>query len=348
MVADLHMILKDLKDSLSFPGENGRLKPGALLENDAIMNDIRCLTDALENRQQKELPEPDAKTKFYIFLLAVNTLPRFEKPSNAQENHIQALARDLEITPETCHAVSEFFHTDRPYADIDSTVYIASKLSDHLIRSKGVNVYFTNPIHGEIIYLKYIEAYDLFLAKTFGTKRSYHSISEEVSIKDLNIITEKNYPELNYEMPSFSKLKTRLKQFNPLQRVEISETYYKPKITLDPEKGIVAISGASSPLSTTVYFDPIFEWLDLFDMSGKETLNVYFNFKYYNTYTSKFLVNFVWKCNKLSQKGRSVGFYWYYDPEDDEMREFGEYLQTQFNEGDKFHVLEKLLTDASL
>lgn len=340
MVANLHLILEDLKASLAFSNEN-RLKPGALLENDATLRHIRLLAEATDSKGTK-LPEADPKTRFYIFLLIVNHHlgTAKSKPSKSQENEMQSLALTLDITPELYLSVMTFYCSDKPFVDTADTVYIAFELSDRLIRSKGVNVYFTNHTPGEVIYLKYIEPYDLFLAKTFTTRRSYNSITGEINTKVLDIITEKNYPELNYELPSFSELKSRLKNFDALQHVEISEMNGNPNILLDPEKGLISISGASSPLSTTVYFDPIFDWLNLYDLSGKKPLSVYFHFKYYNTYTSKFLVNFVWECNRLLKKGKSVSFYWYHDVEDDEMREFGEYLQTRFNEGDKFHILE--------
>jgi hypothetical protein len=342
MVVDLHSILEDLKAPLSYSDDSNRLRPGALLASDTTVKEILSLTDTMNSKTKKEQIEPDAKTKFYLFLLTVNK--HFDlkknKPEKDHARYIKSLAALMGIDQETYDIVMKFYHSDKPYVDKANTAYIAFELSNQLIRSKGINVYFTNRSPGEIIYLKYVEAYDLLLAKTFIETHSYNSIKEEIISKELNVITEDNYTELNYEMPSFSDLKTQLKNFNPLQRVEVSETGYNPRITLDPEKGMITVSGASSPISTTAYFEPIFEWLNLFDMSGKDTLNIYFHFKYYNTYTSKFLVNFVWKCNTLSKKGKNVSFYWYYDMEDDEMREFGEYLQTQFHEENKFYILE--------
>ena len=342
MFADLHMILQDLGDPLSYSGGSDRLKPGPLLEYDATMRKIMPLITI--GKEKKEQIHADAQTKFYLFVLSVNKHVDLKKSqaANDQEKHLRSLAAALEVTPELYDVVMTFFHSDKPYIDSVNTVYIAFELSNHLIRSKGVNVYFTNRKPGEIIYLKYVEAYDLFLTKTFIATHSYNSIKEEIACKEFDIITEGNYEEISYGMPSYSELKEGLKNFNPLQRVEISETGNNPRITLDPDKGMVSISGASSPISTTVYFEPIFEWLNLFDLSGKETLTVYFHFRYYNTYTTKFLANFVWKCSRLSKKGKNISFYWYHDMQDDEMREFGEYLQTQFNDAEKFHILETL------
>lgn len=342
MVADVYQILKDLHYPLPYSKDNERLNPADSLVHHAAIKTILLLANAINSGKQAEPGEPDAITKFCLFVLAVNEHLNLKshQPSPATVEHLKALADTLQIDPEDYEAVMSFFYSEKPYTDFSRAVYNAFEQDNPLIRSKGVHVYFTNHTPGEIIYLKYIPRFDLFLSKTFIIRRTYHSNKEDVSVKDLNIVTKRNYTEWYYEMPSFDDLTSRLMNFHRLQRVEVSQTSINPRITLDPDKGMISISGASSPISTTAYFEPINEWLDLFDADGKDTLNVYLHFYYYNTYTTKFLVNLVWKCNSLLKKGKQVGFYWYYDMDDDEMREFGEYLQTQFHDQTKFYVLE--------
>lgn len=342
MISDVYQILKDLKYPSSYPEDSDHLMPAASLAQDATVRTILTLAGAANRQELTNTPEPDSKTKFYLFLLAVNEhfSLKHNKPTKGKEQHLKALADTLEIGSGDYEAVMTFYHANKPYTDTDKAVYNAFEQANQLIRSKGIHIYFTNRTPGEVIYLKYIEHFDLFLSKTFISGRSPNAMDEEISIKELNVVTEKNYKAFHYDMPSFNELKTRIKQFVPLQRVEVSQTGSNPRISLDPEKGMVSISGASSPISTTSYFEPIFEWLDLFSLSGKDTLSIYFHFKYYNTYTTKFLVSFVWKSNKLVEENKTVSFYWYYDMDDDEMREFGEYLQTQFLDKEKFYLLE--------
>lgn len=342
MVADVYQILRDLRHPLSYHEDNDRLNPAESLIYNATIKNILSLAGAANSKEQQGASEPDANTKFYLFVLSVNEhfSLKSNKPEKGKEKYLESLADILAITPGDYDTVMKFYQADKPYTDTINAVYNAFEQDNQLVRSKGIHIYFTNRTPGEVIYLKYIEHFDLFLSKTFITNRSFGSISEETRSKDLNLITEKDYAALLYDMPSFHELKTRMRQFVPLQRVEVSQTGSNPRITLDPEKGLISISGASSPISTTSYFEPIFEWIGLFGLSGKDKLNVYLHFKYYNTYTSKFLVNFVWKCNNLIKEQKAVSFYWYYDVDDDEMREFGEYLQTQFYEKEKFYLLE--------
>lgn len=344
----LHTILHDLNNSLRYPGEHVRLNPGALLKHDATLAHIQSLCGQLKNADELNIQLADAKTRFYLFVLAVNYLSGVTSSCSSDTQKIQYLARSLDISAETCQSVSEFFSSEKPYADKTTSVYIAPKMGDQLIRSKGVHVYFKGQTHGDIIYLKYVGEHELFLSKTFKANRYQHDIHERTTLKDLNVVTETNYPGFNVDMPPLGMLINAVKTFDPLQRVEISETGSKPRITLDPDKGIIAISGTSAPLSNTVYFDPILEWLYLFDLSGKQSLDVYLLFKYCNTYTSKFLVNFVRACNQLSNKGTLVSFHWSYEQDDDEMKEFGEYLQSQFGEQEKFHVREHRIKESQL
>lgn len=342
MVADVYQILRDLKYPSSYPDDSDCLNPAESLRHDATIKTILSLTGAIKSREQKDTSEPNSRTKFYLFVLTVNEhfSLRNHKPVKGKETYLKTLADTLEIDPEDYDAVMKFYHSGKPYTDTVNAVYNAFEQANQLTRSKGIHIYFTNRTPGEVVYMKYFGRFNLFLSKTYVTSHSYHSISEEVSSQDLNVISEQNYKALLYDMPSFRELKTRIQNFLPLQRVEMSQTGSNPRITLDPDKGMISISGVSYPVSTSAYFEPILEWIDLFDLSGKATLNVYFHFNYYNTYTSKFLVNLVWKCNKLSKNNKAISFYWYYDIDDDEMREFGEYLQTQFHKQETFYVLE--------
>ena len=96
-----------------------------------------------------------------------------------------------------------------------------------------------------------------------------------------------------------------------------------PKIDFDPSTGDFLMEGRSIPENSIEYYKPLLDWIDQYNKNphSQTVLNV--NLEYFNTSTSKCLVEIFRKLEKLDGKSK-VKINWYYEEEDEDMMESGE------------------------
>lgn len=278
------------------------------------------------------------KMKFNFFVLLFNNY--FNANSNTFFSNsniaIKLIAKALDIDKKDYDYVLDFYNNSLPYFDKNDSVYIIGKGGNKLIRSKGINVHFISDKSNEIVYLKYFKKFDVFLSKTFFTHWSKLSIQELTGIKEINIVTNDNFSGEDYNFESFDDLKNAVYDFEPFQYIEVEQTEYTPKIILNPDLSQIKISGNSRPISTTSYFEPIFEWIENYGKYGEKYLNLYLQFYSMNTYTMRFLLKMIRILNHYSMDKKSINIVWVYDEEDEDLKEFGEQLRNLFVEKKNF------------
>lgn len=111
-----------------------------------------------------------------------------------------------------------------------------------------------------------------------------------------------------------------------MERLEIEPTKMLPKIVLDKEKGIFSFSGTSRPENPTQFFIPVFKWLNEYLKDPNPQTKFDFNIEYFNSSTSKILLDLLEVLSEAASKGNNVQVYWYYKAGDREMQEAGEEL----------------------
>jgi hypothetical protein len=116
-----------------------------------------------------------------------------------------------------------------------------------------------------------------------------------------------------------------------LNRVEIKAGVDTPYVLLDPDSGICSFEGKSYPPDVLKFYEPIIEWFDDFRYFGTEGLSVNFKLDYYNTASSKILLELFYKLEELYKEGKKILIKWYYPDDDEEMLEVGEEFQRLVN-----------------
>jgi hypothetical protein len=106
--------------------------------------------------------------------------------------------------------------------------------------------------------------------------------------------------------------------------IKIQGTDDTPTVTLDRDNNIFEISGRSLPEDVVVFYKPILEWLD--DYKNNPLEKTVFNFKleYFNTASSKLLLDVLLKLEDISNDGHDVLVKWHYPDDDEDMEEAGE------------------------
>lgn len=100
-----------------------------------------------------------------------------------------------------------------------------------------------------------------------------------------------------------------------------------PELSFDPNTGSFSISGRSIPENSIEFYKPLFEWLDNYSESANDSTELDVKLEYFNTSSSKCLVEIFRKLEKLQEKGKEVKVNWYYEEDDEDMEESGEDFQ---------------------
>jgi len=104
----------------------------------------------------------------------------------------------------------------------------------------------------------------------------------------------------------------------------LTETNKTPKITFKPKSGLLEISGKSIPENSALFFDPVIEWINEYVDKPANTTTMIIKLEYFNTSSSKYLVEIFRKLEILFKRGNKVLIKWFYEEEDEDMLESGE------------------------
>ena len=97
-----------------------------------------------------------------------------------------------------------------------------------------------------------------------------------------------------------------------------------PRISLNAATGEMEFSGRSIPENSAKLYDPIIAWIDEYLKSpNKETVFVV-KLEYFNTSSSKYLLEIFRRFEDAFKSGMQVSVQWYYEQEDEDMQESGD------------------------
>jgi len=104
----------------------------------------------------------------------------------------------------------------------------------------------------------------------------------------------------------------------------LSKTARTPEIKLDPKQGVFEINGRSIPENSVDFYASVMQWMDTYRQEPNSCTNFLVKLEYFNTSSSKCLIDILRKLEKIYTDGNDVTLEWHYDVEDDDMRESGE------------------------
>lgn len=107
--------------------------------------------------------------------------------------------------------------------------------------------------------------------------------------------------------------------------MKIETTTKTPEVDLDNGSGILNFKGRSIPENSIDFYTPIFEWIDRYITAPQKTTTLNIHLEYFNTSSSKCLLDILKKLRILDQSNKSkVQVNWYFDEDDEDMLEAGE------------------------
>lgn len=105
--------------------------------------------------------------------------------------------------------------------------------------------------------------------------------------------------------------------------IKLPATDKTPRIEFDTSTGVLYIEGKSLDENAFDFYQPLIEKISTYSLSPSLQTTVHINLEYFNTISSKALLDVFRKLEKIKTTGEVV-INWYYEREDPDMLEMGE------------------------
>lgn len=111
--------------------------------------------------------------------------------------------------------------------------------------------------------------------------------------------------------------------------VRIDESERTPMILLDRSgsEGNIQLTGRSLPDDAKSFFNPILTWVEEYLGNPFEKTVARFNLEYFNTASSKMMLQIIKCLQKLNETGKDVSVEWCYMEDDEDILEAGQTFQ---------------------
>ena len=101
-----------------------------------------------------------------------------------------------------------------------------------------------------------------------------------------------------------------------------------PTVNFDHEAGVLELRGRSIPENSIEFYKPLYDWIDTYGGSPRSETKVNIVLEYFNTSSSKCILDFFKKLEALNKGGNTtVSVNWHYEEDDEDMEEAGEDYQ---------------------
>ncbi|HNT41318.1 MAG: DUF1987 domain-containing protein [Bacteroidales bacterium] len=109
-----------------------------------------------------------------------------------------------------------------------------------------------------------------------------------------------------------------------MELLSIEGTPKTPTVTMNPNTGVIEIKGRSIPENSIEFYKTIIDWIDEYSKSPQPNTVVNIQFEYFNTSSSKCILDVFKKFEMLKKNKADVVINWYYEEDDEDMLEAGE------------------------
>jgi hypothetical protein len=109
-----------------------------------------------------------------------------------------------------------------------------------------------------------------------------------------------------------------------MEVINITATEDTPKVVLDHVNKVFEISGRSLPEDVVVFYQPVMQWLEDLEKSPIENMELAIKLEYFNTASSKLILDILLKLEDIFNNGTQLKVKWYFLSSDSDMKEAGE------------------------
>lgn len=111
----------------------------------------------------------------------------------------------------------------------------------------------------------------------------------------------------------------------------VEATDVTPMVDFSKNRNTFKIIGKSLPEDVKNFYTPIIQWFDAYSSQANPETNLFLDFEYFNTASSKMILILLNKVREINRKGHQVLVTWSYPPHDVEIEEAGEEFEELLN-----------------
>lgn len=101
---------------------------------------------------------------------------------------------------------------------------------------------------------------------------------------------------------------------------EIDTPYY-PEVCFNAESGVCELSGESYMEEAYKFYLPLINWIKEFVLNEDRPLILNIKLIYFNTSSSRLILDILDVLKKLKDDGHDIKVNWYYDPDDSDVKD---------------------------
>ncbi len=112
-----------------------------------------------------------------------------------------------------------------------------------------------------------------------------------------------------------------------MENLQIEGSPKTPSVKFNSVEGVLELKGRSIPENSVEFYQPLYDWLDKYGESnpGKTTIDI--KLEYFNTSSSKCILDIFKKLEGINEKGSEVLVNWFFEEDDEDMEEAGQDYQ---------------------
>jgi hypothetical protein len=112
-----------------------------------------------------------------------------------------------------------------------------------------------------------------------------------------------------------------------MENLQLVSSAKTPEVLFDAENGKLLLKGRSIPENSIEFYKPLYDWVDAYAVQPKSDTTIEVMLEYFNTSSSKCLLDLFKKLERMKGDTSSVSVHWYYEVDDEDMAEAGEDYQ---------------------
>jgi hypothetical protein len=109
-----------------------------------------------------------------------------------------------------------------------------------------------------------------------------------------------------------------------MEAKRITGTDESPEVVLDKETNEFKFIGKSLPEDVKEFYNPIIDWIEKYTEVPNEETVVEFNMEYFNSASSKQILDILERFSRINEKGKKISVKWHYMIDDEDMEDAGE------------------------
>ena len=113
-----------------------------------------------------------------------------------------------------------------------------------------------------------------------------------------------------------------------MEKISIDGSQKLTTINFDQDKGLIEIRGKSIPENPKDFYQPLIDWVEEYSGNPSKITTVNIKLEYFNTSSSKWILNIFKRIVPIYKDGKDVVINWYYDENDEDIYESGEDYQS--------------------